>query len=161
MRRMAWMMMVCALALAAAPPPAPIGPATDTYFGLKIVDPYRNLENLDDPAVKSWIKAQADYTRATLDSLSGRAALLAKIQKYGNAAPASVSDVTRLAGERYFYLKTLADEDLAKLYIRDGVDGKETLLIDTDKFKGPHGEPAAINAYAPSYDGKYVAYVIS
>jgi prolyl oligopeptidase len=162
MKQFALLCATCAICIAAdAPSAAPQHAATDDYFGVKIVDPYRNLENLNDPDVKGWIKAEADYTRSTLDSLPGRADLLAEIQKYGNASPATISSVTRLAGERYFYLKTLAGQNLAKLYTRQGIDGAETLLIDTDKFKGPHGEPAAINSYVPSYDGKYVAYVIS
>ncbi len=161
MKQLLLLMAACALTAGAAPPPAPMGPATDDYFGTKIVDPYRNLEKLDDPTVQAWVKSQADYTRQTLDSLPGRAALLADIQKYGNAAPASVFDVWRIAGDRYFYLKTLAEGNLAKLYVRQGLDGQETLLVDTDKFKGPHGEPAAINSFVPSHDGKYVAYVVS
>ena len=143
------------------PPVAPVRPVTDDYFGTKIVDPYRYMENLDDPSVKAWITAQAQYTRNTLDKIPGRAALLSEITKYGNAAPAAVGDAYRGQGDRYFYMKTLPQENLAKLYLRQGLAGPETLLVDTDKFKGPHGEPAAINSYVPSHDGKYVAFVVS
>jgi prolyl oligopeptidase len=166
MRKNILVYVVCLMAAAAeasgdAPPVAPINPAVDDYFGVKITDPYRYMENLDDPAVQSWVKAQATYTRNVLDSIPGRAGLLADIEKYDNGAPATVSGVHRIAGDRYFYLKTLAGGNLAKLYVRQGTDGPETLIVDTDQFKGPHGEPAAINSYSPSYDGKYVAYVIS
>ena len=34
------------------PAAAPSVPATDTYFGTTVNDPYRNLENLNDPAVE-------------------------------------------------------------------------------------------------------------
>ena len=49
------------------PPVAQVRPVTDTYFGTEVVDNYRYLENLDDPEVQAWMKAQAHYTRATLD----------------------------------------------------------------------------------------------
>jgi prolyl oligopeptidase len=153
-----------AFAWSAAPtsqPIAPVRPVTDTYFGIPIVDPYRYMENLDDPQVQAWMKSQADYTRATLDRVPGRAALQKEIEKYVNAPPAGVSDVRRIAGGRYFFLKTPADQSIAKLYVRQGADGKDVLLVDTDQFTGPHGEPPAINYYQPSDDGHYVAFGVS
>ncbi len=145
----------------ARPPVAPVRPVTNTYYGMKITDPYRYMENLKDPEVRGWMRAQADYTRAMLDRLPGRRALLADIVKYDNSEPALVHTVTRMEGERYYYLKALAGENIAKLYMRDGLSGREKLLVDTDLYKGPHGEPAAINYYTPSPDGRYVAYGIS
>jgi prolyl oligopeptidase len=145
----------------APPPVAPVRSVTDTYFGIKIVDPYRYMENLADPKVHDWIKSQADYTRAVLDRIPGRAPLLADIHKFVNATPASVRSIERLAGGKYFYLKTLASQNVAKLYMRQGLDGQETLLVDTDLFAAPNGAPAAINFYEPSPDGKLVAYGVS
>ncbi|MEO7041183.1 MAG: hypothetical protein ABI035_02875, partial [Gemmatimonadaceae bacterium] len=52
----------------ALPPVAPVRPVTDTYFGTKVVDNYRYFENVKDPEVQAWMKAQANYTRRTLDS---------------------------------------------------------------------------------------------
>ncbi|HUJ52000.1 MAG TPA: hypothetical protein VLX08_00465, partial [Steroidobacteraceae bacterium] len=43
---------------------APVYPVTaraqvsDSYFGVKVADPYRWLENLDSPAVRGWVAAQ-------------------------------------------------------------------------------------------------------
>jgi prolyl oligopeptidase len=145
----------------AMPPVAPVRPVTNTYFGIRVTDPYRYMEDLKDPEVQRWMKAQADYTRAVLDRIPSHKALLADVVKYDNSQPASVDMVTRMEGPRYFYLKTLANQNIAKLYMRDGLEGKERLLVDTDRFKGPHGEPAAINYFAPSPNGRYVAYGVS
>jgi prolyl oligopeptidase len=147
--------------LPSAPPLAMVKPVVDDYFGVKITDPYRYLENLKDPEVQSWMKGQAEYSRAGLDRIPGRASLLADVEKYIDSAPSHVASVNRMVGGRYFYLKTLAGQSLAKLYMREGLDGKEVLLVDTDKYKGPKGEPAAINYYFPAPDAKHVAYGIS
>ncbi|MDP9172601.1 MAG: prolyl oligopeptidase family serine peptidase [Planctomycetota bacterium] len=143
------------------PPVAMVKPIVDDYFGVKVTDPYRYMEDLTNPQVKQWFKAQSDYTRAVLDRIPGRQAMLDEIEKYIDSAPSRVSSVSRLKGGRYFYLKTLAGESLAKLYMRSKLDAPETLLVDTDKFKGPKGEPAAINSYSASPDGHYLCYVIS
>jgi prolyl oligopeptidase len=143
------------------PEVAPVRQVTDVYFGISVVDPYRWLENLGDPEVQKWFKSQADYSRATLDRIPGRNAIFADVKKYVDAVPAFVGDVSLFPGDLYFYKKSLSGQNLAKLYMRQGLGGKESLFVDTDQFMGPHGEPAAINAYQPSPDAKYVAYVIS
>ncbi len=56
-----------------SPPVAPVRPVTDDYHGVKVVDPYRYMENLKDPEVQAWIKAQNDYARAVLGRIPGRA----------------------------------------------------------------------------------------
>ena len=45
------------------PPTKTVG-VTDTYFGKTCSDPYRWLEDLKDPAVKTWFKTQAELTDA-------------------------------------------------------------------------------------------------
>jgi prolyl oligopeptidase len=145
---------------AGGPPTAPVRPVTDEYFGTKLIDPYRYMENLKDPKVTEWLKAQNDYTRDVLARIPGREALLADIVKLDEGAPATVTDVRLLPGGRYFYQKRLASEDVSKLYMREGLDGAEKLLVDTTKFAagGPH---YSISYYAPSWDGRYVAFGVS
>src|SRR5512143_303352 len=58
------------------PPLARVDPVTDNYFGVKITDPYRYMENLKDTSVLSWMKLQADYSRKILDRISGRQSLI-------------------------------------------------------------------------------------
>ena len=70
-----------------APPVAPVRPVTDDYFGTKIVDPYRYMENLKDPEVQAWMKAQNDYTRAQLARIPGREKLLERIRQLDQAVP--------------------------------------------------------------------------
>jgi hypothetical protein len=117
-------------ATAVSPPVAAMRPVTDDYFGRQVVDPYRYMENLKDPAVEAWFKAQNNYTREALARIPGRSGLLARIKALNESAPAAVSDIRRMPDGRYFYRKRLASEDIAKLYTRMGLDGQETLLVD-------------------------------
>lgn len=48
---------------------APSIPATDEYHGIKVVDEYRNLEDLKDPATINWMKSQTDYTNSVLSQI--------------------------------------------------------------------------------------------
>lgn len=53
-------------------PVAPVRPVTDYYYGTKIVDNYRYMENLKDPEVQKWFKNQNNYRSATLAKIPGR-----------------------------------------------------------------------------------------
>jgi prolyl oligopeptidase len=143
---------------AAPPPPAPVRVVVDDYYGNKIEDPYRYMEDLTSPEVKAWFKAQNDYTRTVLARIPGRDALLKRIKDLDESAAARVWDIRRLPGERYFYQKRLASEDMAKVYTRAGLTGSERLLADPVKLT-PAGSPShVINYYGPSLDGSYLAY---
>ena len=144
-----------------APPAATIRVVTDEYFGVKVADPYRYMEDLTNAEVSAWFKGQNDYTRAVLGRIPGRAALLARIKTLDEGAPARVTDLRRLPSDRYFYQKRLASEDVAKLYLRDGLKSDESLLVDPTKFATAGGPHYVISYYAPSFDGKYVAVGIS
>src|SRR5215207_10015553 len=48
-------------------PPARKAPVVDDYNGIKVADPYRWLENADDPETAAWVEKQNALTRALLD----------------------------------------------------------------------------------------------
>jgi len=147
-----------ALALAQGPPAAPVREVTDTYFGQAVVDPYRWLESTKDPEVVAWMKAQNDYMRSVFDRIPGRSDLLARIQALDNAG-VSVPEVQR-AGRLFFSIKVEPGSDNRKLFVRDGLSGKERLLVDPEKLS-QGGKHWAIDYFTPSLDGTYVAYGVS
>ena len=142
-----------------APPTTPVREVTDDYFGAKVTDPYRWLENTKDPEVVAWMKAQNDYTRAVLAGIPGRDQLLTRIEALDNSG--SVVSELQVWGGRYFYLKTEPGSDNRKLYVRDKLGAAERLLIDPEKLTTADGRHFSIDYFQPSLDGKYVAYGIS
>lgn len=142
----------------AAPPPTPVRTVVDDYYGTKISDPYRYMEDLKNPEVQAWLKAQNDYTRSVLTRIPGHQNLLNRIKQLDEATSARVFNIHRLPRDRYFYQKRLANEDVAKVYMREGAGGPETLLIDPARLATGESPSYAINYFAPSFDGALVAY---
>lgn len=144
-------------------PVAPVKPVTTDYYGTKVVDPYRYMENLKDPKVQAWMKAQNDYTRAVLARIPGRQKLLARIRQLDESIPQV--RVTRLPGDRYLILKTLPGETTARLYLRRGLSGKDTLLVDPAIIKLAPADQAkgrnVITSFTLSPNGKYIAVGIT
>src|SRR5437879_3995278 len=65
----------------AAPPRTPQKPVTDVYHGVKVLDPYRWLEDGKNPAVRKWSNEQNAFARSVLDHLPGRASIRERLQK--------------------------------------------------------------------------------
>lgn len=111
-------------------PETPVREVTDTYFGTKIADSYRWLEDLKSPEVISWMKTQNDYTRAVLDRVSNRDRLRARIAQLDDAG-VRVNGLQSYHG-RWLYLKSVPGDDNRKLYARDGFGGSERLLLNPE-----------------------------
>ncbi len=137
------------------------GAVVDHYFGTALPDPYRQLENKDDPKVAAWMRAQADDARAQLNAIPGRADVLRDVRKYEDAVPARVTGVRRRPGGLFFYEKRARGANQFKLYVRRGLRGAERLLVDPDLLQKQTGKPHAINYFEPSLSGRFVAYGLS
>ncbi len=143
------------------PPVAPVHNVVDEYYGVKVDDPYRYMEKLDDPQVAAWFKAQATYTEARLQVIPGRKALLARLQEINRSTPAVVQNVRRFPGNRIYYEKRVAGENQFKLYVRNGFKGTERLLVDASKFVTNASEHMSLDWWEPSRDGRFVVFGIS
>lgn len=144
-----------------APPVAAVRNVTDTFYGTTVDDPYRYFENKTDPEVVKWMKAQNEHARSVLARIPGRDALLAKIVKYDSSVSDRVAQVNRLPGEMYFSERRSATDNQFKLYVRQGLAGTDKLLVDPEALEKKTGKPHAVNWYAPSPDGRLVAYGLS
>jgi prolyl oligopeptidase len=163
--RTLWSFLLCGLLVTTAatgapsvPPVAPVRAVTDDYFGTKVVDPYRWMEDRHDPEFLAWARAENDYTRATLAAIPNRAKLLQRIVSLDSAT--TLVTGMQLAPGILVYEKRRPGDDVYKLYIRSVVSNAETLLLDpnTSAAKGKH---QSIDYFAVSPDGKYVATGVS
>jgi len=139
-------------------------PVTDNYFGTKIIDEYRNLENLKDSSTVRWMKSQTDYANSVIDKIPNKDSYLNKRLQLDKRQGFSVSDLRITGNDKYFYLKKSSEEKTAKVYYRNGFNGKEELMYDPDNFKssiedtsGTSSHHFIINLISPSWDGGRLA----
>jgi prolyl oligopeptidase len=144
------------LPAAAALPPAPVAPTipvTDTYFGTQIVDPYRWMETPNNPDLAAYLKAQSERTRAILDAIPGRKALLARLNALVDTVTSSSGVVRRRNAT--FYQRITPESNLAKLYVRMAGESERVILDPATLATG--GRHFAITGFTPSDDGRLVA----
>jgi prolyl oligopeptidase len=139
-------------------PPTKTVDSSDTYFGVTYRDPYRWLEYMKEPQVETWFKQQAAYTDSILKNLNARDELIAEWKQVDKQFPIFYSNLAYENG-RLFYRKTITGESFAKLYYRDGMNGKEQLLFDPTTYVP--GKKLSLEGFTPSPDGKKVGLVYS
>ncbi|KFL48425.1 prolyl oligopeptidase [Sphingobium sp. ba1] len=129
----------------------------EDHFGVKVADPYRWLENdlRADPAVRDWVAQENALTRRYIDGLPGRDALKARMQALLSHGRYTVP---RKAGGRYFYGYNKGLQNQTPLYVRDGLAGAQRLLLDPNDWAKDGA--SALAEWAPSPDGRYLAYAM-
>ena len=139
------------------PPKAKVAPVEDTVQGHKIVDPYRYLENPDDPETKLYVEQELSYTRFLLDPLPGRDKINARLSQLLEIGTVGVP---QMGGKYYFHTRREGNQDQPVLYVREGVNGgfndKDRVLVDVNKLAADG--TIALDWWYASEDGKYVAY---
>jgi prolyl oligopeptidase len=131
----------------------PTSDAADIYFGTRYDDPYRPLENLKDPAIAAWYRAEAGRTDAALAALPGRDMLVSEWLSIDARTPPRYTDF-QVEGGRVFYRKTMPGETVGKLYVREGWGGAERLLLDPLAYST--GEPYSMDGFTATRDGSRV-----
>jgi prolyl oligopeptidase len=139
------------------PPIAAVRDVRDQYFGKEVVDPYRWMETDTDEYI-AWMKAQAAFTRNTIDKRGTRQAWLDRIMALDNAAP-RVRGVWQ-RGALVFSLETEPGQDAYSLYVRDTITATKRLLIDPRRM-AEVGKTVALDYWVPSPKGSRVAFGIS
>ncbi len=137
----------------AAPPETRIEVVTDRMHGVDIPDPYRWLEDQESPETRAWITAQNAYARTILDAVAGRDRLrgqLARISSFDFQSP------PRIHNGRYFYQRRNAGQEQAVIVVRDGIRGKERVLVDPKQLSPDASVSALI--WDISQDGRVLAW---
>ncbi len=136
-----------------APPKAEARPLKEDFHGTKVVDNYRWLADGNDPDTQKWVAAEMAYTRGVLDPLPGRDAIhkrLTELLSIGSIG------VPQIGGKYYFYTRRDGMQNQPVLYVREGVDGKDRVLVDANQLSADG--TTALDWFVPSEHGKYVAY---
>jgi prolyl oligopeptidase len=137
----------------AAPPKAAVKPIAEILHGVRIVDNYRWLEDGTSAETQKWVGEEMAYTRAVLDPLAGRDAIHQRLTQL-----LSIGNVTtpQIGGKYYFYTKREGMQNQPILYVREGLDGKDRVLVDANQLAADG--TIALDWYQASENGRYLAY---
>lgn len=129
------------------------GEVVDDYHGIKIADPYRWLEDTESAETAEWIAAQNSVTRGYLDSLPQRDQLRQRLTELWNYERYSAP---MRRGDTYFFTHNDGLQDQSVLYTAASLEAERRVLIDPNSLSADG--TVALAGYAPSDDGKLLAY---
>ncbi|MEM9824453.1 MAG: prolyl oligopeptidase family serine peptidase [Bacteroidota bacterium] len=142
-------------------PLAPAQPVMENFCGQAIEDTYRNLENLEDPEVQNWLKAQGNHASSVLKKISKRQYLIDKQKEFDTRIAHEISWQRITEKDQYFYLKRMPGENVAKLYFRQGFSGEEIFLYDPKDYQPASNNTFVINYIKPDWAGEKIAISLS
>ena len=132
------------------------GNTVDDYFGIKVNDDYRWLEDDKSAETKDWVTAQNKVTFGYLSQIPYRAKFQSAIEKVFNypkySAPAR-------KGEWYYFYKNDGLQNQSVLYRQKGLDGKVEEVIDPNKLSKEG--TTRLTLFGLSKDGKYAVLGLS
>jgi prolyl oligopeptidase len=137
------------------------GTVVETVFGERVADPYRWLEAdvRNDARVRAWVTAQNKASSAYLAALPGRAAFKARMQVlYDYERMGTPRKAGKGAAARYFYAHNSGLQNQSTLWVRDGLNGAGRRLLDPNSWSSDGA--TALAEWAPSDDGRYLAYAV-
>lgn len=138
---------------AGCPPKAQTDKVVDTLHGVRVADTYRWLEDQTSPATRAWIAAEDRCTNAALGRLPGRERIAEVLTLLMHTDTVGVP-IER--GNRVFYMKRAAGEDLSLIYMREGLHGKDEVLVDPRPLSSDHS--TSVSLLGASDHGHYMMY---
>jgi prolyl oligopeptidase len=128
----------------------------DDYFGAKVADPFRWMEELDAPDTQAWIAEENALTASYFAPLGFRAGLLERMEALTNferySAPSRY-------GTRYFYAHNSGLQNQAVVYWTEGLGGEPQVLIDPNTLAADG--TVALAGMSITEDGRLAALALS
>ncbi len=128
----------------------------DEYFGVKVPDPYRWLENDTSQETGAWVKAENEVTEAYLSRIPYREKIRKRLEELWNYPKMSAP---WKEGGYYFFARNSGLQNQSVYYMMKDPDGEPQVVLDPNTFS--EDGTVALSAFAVSHDGRYLGYGIS
>lgn len=132
------------------------GDQVDEYFGIKVSDPYRWLEDDTSAQTAAWVKEENAVTFAYLESIPFREKIKERLTKIWDFPKVTAPFKE---GGRYYYSKNNGLQNQYVVYSKETLDGPERMVLDPNTFSADG--TVALTDFVPSEDGKYIGYGVS
>ena len=128
----------------------------DDYHSTQVSDPYRWMENLDDPELQPWIAAENQLVADFISDVPNREQLKTRMTALWDYERFGTPEVH---GGKYFFTRNDGLQNQSPVYVQETLDGEPRLLLDPNTLATDGTIALAESAVSP--DGKLYAYSLS
>ena len=128
----------------------------DEYFGVKVSDPYRWLENDTSEQTAAWVEAENKVTNSYLQKIPFREKLLKRLTELSNYE--KISAPRKRHGKWYFF-RNDGLQNQSVLYQMDELGGEPRVFLDPNTLSTDG--TVALKGVQFSNNGKWASYAIS
>ncbi|MBE6261244.1 MAG: S9 family peptidase, partial [Prevotella sp.] len=128
----------------------------DEYFGTRVADPYRWLENDTSAQTAAWVEAENKVTNAYFKAIPFRQKLLKRLQQVVNY-DTSTSPYKRHG--KWYVSRHTGLQNQSVIYQMDELGGEERVFLDPNALSTDG--TVALKGLSFSNNGKWAAYSIS
>ena len=130
--------------------------SSTNFFGTIVKDPFRWMENENDPDLKKWIDEENKLTQEYLSQIPYRHDLFSRLKQLYNYERRSAP---WYKGGKYFFFRNNGLQNQSVLFVQNKLDEEPRELLDPNKLS--EDGTVALSTLAISDDGKYLGYAIS
>ncbi|MCC8037616.1 MAG: prolyl oligopeptidase family serine peptidase [Bacteroidales bacterium] len=138
-------------------PTAPKDDTVDEYFGMKVADPFRPLEDDTAAVTTAWVQAENAVTRGYLDQIPFRDAINKRLTALNNYHKSGTP--SKHKNGKYYFYENNGLQNQSVLFELESLDGTPRVFLDPNTLS-EDGTVALTGVYF-SKDEKYAAYTIS
>jgi prolyl oligopeptidase len=128
----------------------------DEYFGVKVSDPYRWLENDTSAQTAAWVEAENKVTNTYLQKIPFRGKLLNRLTELSSYE--KIGAPSKHHGKWYFSRNDGLQNQYV-IYVKDQLDGEARVFLDPNKLSSDG--TVALKSLSFSHNGRWAAYAIS
>ncbi|MCK0189565.1 prolyl oligopeptidase family serine peptidase [Arenibacter sp. F20364] len=130
--------------------------SVDTYFGTKVIDPFRWLEDDRSPETENWVKQQNVTTFNYLEKIPFRKDIKKRLEQLWNFEKLGSPFKE---GNYIYFFKNDGLQDQNVLYRKKGEEGEATVFLDPNSFS--KDATTSLAGISFSKDGSIASYSIS
>jgi prolyl oligopeptidase len=132
------------------------GEVVEDFFGTKVADPYRWLEDDNSAETKAWVEAQNKVTYGYLEQIPERAKIQERITRLWDFEKYSAPFKR---GKRYFYSYNTGLQNQSVLFVTEDPKAKGRVLLDPNTLS--KDGTVALSGISLTEDGRLMAYSVS
>jgi len=136
--------------------PDSLGAVTEVKFGIKLHDPYRGFEDMENASVQKWMSDKNKQAQQTLASIPGYQQLQSEIKKLSSSSDVRAK-VPKVNQDFIYVLQSVSSTNSDQIVRYQNPSGPGEVVFSTKELNRQDSTTYGVYSFYPSPDNRYLA----